>query len=826
MKSRWMLLMMAVMALTAFWQSPAAADMFSERQESAFFPPASRMSRTYQAATAEEIALAMDVPADSIVSVSLGDSDPKGAGIYDEKLGKHLPTKGNTFAVLSTGYAESAATADNSGGLSNVLEGLNNVFDTGYYTSENDMVQFTLELSPPSSAKCFGFDFVYYSEEYPEYVGTMFNDTFLAELGESTFVIYQDTATYNFAVDAPNNFAFDTQDNIISVNSVFGMAAETNTTYDGGTSLLKATSPIPDGTDTVTIIFTIQDLGDSIYDSAVFLDNFYWSSDENCAAGALEDSDGDGLLDDWEINGLDADGDGTVDVNLPAMGADPFHKDIFLEIDYMAETICEGGLGFGACYLHSHQSKLAAVKKVMDAFANAPVENPNGATGIRLHIDAGRDFVMNPATGEKWGDLSGANALFHDDYLGTGDAGAYDWSEFEALKSKHFSSARKNIFRYCVFGNELSEALAGISGASRGVPGSGFVVTLNSWADGVGTAHQQAGALMHGLGNNLGLKSGGGDNIPYKPNFLSVMNPAFQMRGLRKDGNDGHFDYSRFTMPALDEANLDETAAFGSGHAEADVYGTRFFDPDGQMKIIDSVTEPVDWNGDGVLDVDVEADINGDGQIGIIGNVIDEWDSLIFKGGEVGALGIIYEPPAQTDPTNLDKETDAAIPSPYAVLLSGPKSVILEAGANGNYTLVIQNIGENADAYDLSAETILGWADVSALPASISLEPDAEQVIEIPVSIPTDAIPGQIDQLTIGFTSQANANLTEELIAELKLLEPGDANSDTTVDVADILTLVNVILQKGVALGHPNANGDHSIDVLDILAALNKILQK
>ena len=32
------------------------------------------------------------------------------------------------------------------------------------------------------------------------------------------------------------------------------------------------------------------------------------------------DQDGDGLMDDWENFGFDADGDGTVDINLPLMG--------------------------------------------------------------------------------------------------------------------------------------------------------------------------------------------------------------------------------------------------------------------------------------------------------------------------------------------------------------------------------------------------------------------------------------------------------------------------------------------------------------------------
>src|SRR6185369_4971198 len=49
---------------------------------------------------------------------------------------------------------------------------------------------------------------------------------------------------------------------------------------------------------------------------------------ENCRSGskadlcfeieAGQDSDGDGLLDDWEQHGIDVDGNGSIDLNLPA----------------------------------------------------------------------------------------------------------------------------------------------------------------------------------------------------------------------------------------------------------------------------------------------------------------------------------------------------------------------------------------------------------------------------------------------------------------------------------------------------------------------------
>ena len=63
----------------------------------------------------------------------------------------------------------------------------------------------------------------------------------------------------------------------------------------------------------------------------------------------------------------------------------------------------------------------------------------------------------------------------------------------------------------------------------------------------------QAGTFMHELGHNLGLRHGGTDESNYKPNYLSVMNYAFQFYGLIKNNSQGNFDYSRFKLADLDE---------------------------------------------------------------------------------------------------------------------------------------------------------------------------------------------------------------------------------------------------------------------------------
>lgn len=122
-----------------------------------------------------------------------------------------------------------------------------------------------------------------------------------------------------------------------------------------------------------------------------------------------KDSDGDGLCDDWEQNGMDENNDGTIDLNLPGMGADKDKKDIFVEIDYMdcGQKGCasEDGAGLGTCGdgidntgdtkidladadcnavgadTHHHRPVQAAINNVVNAFANSTAYNPTDAEG-------------------------------------------------------------------------------------------------------------------------------------------------------------------------------------------------------------------------------------------------------------------------------------------------------------------------------------------------------------------------------------------------------------------------------------------------------------
>jgi hypothetical protein len=211
-----------------------------------------------------DLATAMDIPPASIISISLGTSDPQGAFVFNTPLAG-FPTRGSSFAVLSTGIAANASLPNSSGSLSAQLVGLNN-------NQGNDLVQFTLTLHVPAGAKFWAVDWKFLSEEFPEFVGSPYNDAFFIETPDSNIIITDNIALSN------RNVAYDPFGSRVSINTTgaTGMtsANAAGTTYDGATATLTTAARIPDGATQVTIVFSVTDLGDSIYDTAVFLDNF------------------------------------------------------------------------------------------------------------------------------------------------------------------------------------------------------------------------------------------------------------------------------------------------------------------------------------------------------------------------------------------------------------------------------------------------------------------------------------------------------------------------------------------------------------------------
>jgi uncharacterized repeat protein (TIGR01451 family) len=317
-----------------------------------------------------------------------------------------------------------------------------------------------------------------------------------------------------------------------------------------------------------------------------------------------QDRDGDGLWDDWETDGIDTTGDTVVDIKLP--GANPDHKDIYLEIDYM--DCAQGGCMPGDT--HSHRPKPAAIDSVVMAFANAPVMIPDGMPGITLHLEVGNAIPHQELLRMKGGCVP-------DGPGGDFDTVKADPANFGA------NSPRRFAYHYALFIHRQSPTSTP-SGCAE-VGGNDFLVSFGGWntenkdPDGngvsdehVGTAVQQAGVLMHELGHNLGLKHGGGDGINFKPNYLSVMNYWFQLSGIPQTvAGKNPFDYSHRVLATLNEASLDETV--GIGGVAGSTLRTFYICPDFTA---DPGTGPatgaIDWNCDkDAIDPAVAGNISG-----------------------------------------------------------------------------------------------------------------------------------------------------------------------------------------------------------------------
>ena len=189
-----------------------------------------------------------------------------------------FPSTGASQALLTSGNVDVAIPPSDG-----VNEGQDNssgsrgAFDVSIYK---------VQLQVPAGMNCLEFNYTFGSDEFPEFVGTAFNDGFLAQLDQNAWTVNGQVIT------ATDNFAKLGDGSYISVNGpVFaGQGAtvydpvQSNTGYDGMSVVLTATSPITPGAHSMYL--SIFDASDGIYDSAAFLDNLRVSNKVDCTAGS------------------------------------------------------------------------------------------------------------------------------------------------------------------------------------------------------------------------------------------------------------------------------------------------------------------------------------------------------------------------------------------------------------------------------------------------------------------------------------------------------------------------------------------------------------
>jgi len=234
--------------------------------------PAPAQAAITPTSSAAALGAALQGPGANLTGSSFTTVSAAGAnGVADSALSS-FPTNGPSFAILTSGSAESADDAntnDPDGGGGADDKTTDNGGGAVRGDTDRDVSILKLDLDVPATANCLSFDFQFYSEEYFDFVGTEFNDAFIAELDSSTWT------TSGSNIGAPDNFAFDGAHNVVSVNATgIGTATARNaagTTYDAATELLSAAHQVTPGSH--SLYLSIFDQGDNILDSAAFVDN-------------------------------------------------------------------------------------------------------------------------------------------------------------------------------------------------------------------------------------------------------------------------------------------------------------------------------------------------------------------------------------------------------------------------------------------------------------------------------------------------------------------------------------------------------------------------
>ena len=328
--------------------------------------------------------------------------------------------------------------------------------------------------------------------------------------------------------------------------------------------------------------------GDHYVALTALVDNF---SQSVVLRASQLDTDGDGLYDHWETEGIDIDQDGTIDLNLPAMGAQVGRKDLFLEVDWLDDDLP----AVNPAAFRSFEPDPDALDFLVDVFATAPVTNPDGTAGITVHIDAGAGLSRNmgPVALQGGDRIVEAGTGDHIHVLYYGPEGSVSFPgqvdalgrpivtrSVEDIKANFFGAAdkwaRELAFRYVLFGDRHSTPTTSSSGKGEltyfsatslhTIPGNDFLVTLQGVLDPptlavpaggpAGTpatiptppGFAQGQTLVHELGHTLALRHGGIDNVTTlppnwagydpaksKPDYRSLMNYAYQF-GVSPDG--------------------------------------------------------------------------------------------------------------------------------------------------------------------------------------------------------------------------------------------------------------------------------------------------
>lgn len=205
---------------------------------------------------------------------------PDGSGVLVEpaasqELGGDTPNP--DFLPYPAPIVEAVGSAMGAGGTPFLdCDGVNDCSDTLQplaltMLGLNDQVYLEFDIVVPDGVDGFRFDFAYLSSEYPTYVGTDFNDIFVAWVDGQLF-------TGNIAVTNDGTPFTITELAAAGEMTIVGpdpRLVGTGFEGNGATGWRSVLAPVVPG-ETITVGFFLADVADQFLNTAVLIDNFRW----------------------------------------------------------------------------------------------------------------------------------------------------------------------------------------------------------------------------------------------------------------------------------------------------------------------------------------------------------------------------------------------------------------------------------------------------------------------------------------------------------------------------------------------------------------------
>ena len=228
----------------------------------------------------------------------------------------------------------------------------------------------------------------------------------------------------------------------------------------------------------------------------------------------LVDSDGDGLPDIWEEEGVVL-ADGT-EIPLPDWGADPNRPDVFMQLNWMASEYDTLGCDTRAAHecANANRTTYAPSTQGLDDLVDLFADH-----GINLHIDAGEHYTNIPNYTTYFG---GETIEYRDFYFSPSRH-----EGFQLIDTINQLGERANIFRPGVLGDRMR---AGSNATGLSLVGDNSFYVANP--GGRATDEQVRNTILHEFGHTLGLRHWGAakyvndivEGSPMQAGYQSVMN--------------------------------------------------------------------------------------------------------------------------------------------------------------------------------------------------------------------------------------------------------------------------------------------------------------